>query len=64
MQRRELLTMAATGATLAAIPTIAFGQDAASDQPGPMPAHASARAAHNLRLMKDADGAFNRRDST
>lgn len=62
MQRRELLTLAAPGATLAAIPAAALAQGVASDQPGPMPADASAKVGRNLQLMKDGDGAFNRRD--
>lgn len=62
MQRREVLILTAKATALAAMPSKAFAEAVASDQPGPIPPHASAQVVRNLQLMRDGDGAFNRRD--
>jgi len=60
--RKSMKAAAATGAVPAATPSRALAKTVAADQPGPMPTHASAKVVHNLKLMEDGDGAFNRRD--
>jgi len=60
MNRRDVFALGAAAA--ATLPAIAFAQAVATDEPGPSPSNLSGLVARNLKLMKDGDGAFNRRD--